>query len=61
MSNEKDKRLEDVIKEEQYWRQKQYDYEWESDYLNAKFCRDQANYYKNLIKKEYFGSQNFEF
>ena len=46
MSNEKDKRLEGVIKEEQYWRQKQYDYEWESDYLNAKFCRDQANYYK---------------
>ena len=51
MSNEKDKRLEDVIKEEQYWRQKQYDYEWESDYLNAKWARDQANYYKNLIKR----------
>ena len=36
-----------IIKEEMYWRQKQYDYEWESDYLNAKFCRDQTNYYKN--------------
>ena len=29
MSNEKDERLLDVLKEENYWRQKQYDYEWE--------------------------------
>ena len=51
MSNEKDDRLLDVVKEYNYWRQKQYDYEWEDDKLNAKWARDQANYYKNLIKR----------
>ena len=49
MSNEKDNRLEDVLKEEKFWRKKQYDFEWNEDKLNATWCKKQADYYKNLI------------
>tara|TARA_Y100000401_G_C8203155_1_gene164625 strand:+ start:164 stop:307 length:144 start_codon:yes stop_codon:yes gene_type:complete len=47
------------LKEEKYWRQKQYDHEWNEDKLNARWCKEQADYWKDKINHGIFWEPKF--
>ena len=51
--------FDNCLKEEKYWRQKQYDHEWNEDKLNSRWCKEQADYWKDKINHGIFWEPKF--